>query len=112
MSEEHRESLLEQMRQLGAKHAQAKAQRIWIEEFKKSKLAILMKDAEVSGFKTVSAQEREAYANAEYQELIEGLKHAVEEEQACFWELQIIQYKFEKWRTLRADARAERRNYT
>ena len=47
----------------GRKYAQAKADRTYLEEFRKSQKAMLMKDAEVEGHKTSAAQEREAYAH-------------------------------------------------
>lgn len=84
---------------------------MFIEEFKKSKLAMLMKVAEVAGHKTVASQEREAYADPSYVELIEGLRVSVEEEQRLFWELQVLQYRFEKWRTQQANNRAEMQHY-
>ena len=111
MSEEQRESLLMTIRRVGAEHAKAKGQRVYLEEFKKIKLSLLMQSAEADGVRSVEAQKREAYAHPEYLELIEGYRVAVEEEQRCFWELTAAQYAFEKWRTTRADARAERKGY-
>ena len=46
--------------------AKAKAQRVYLEEFRKSKKALLMKDALAKGIEAANAQEREAYADPEY----------------------------------------------
>ena len=58
-------------------YAQAKANRVYLEEFRKSKKALLMKG---SGESAIGAQEREAYAHADYLQLLEGLREAVEKE--------------------------------
>ena len=55
--------------------AKAKANRVYIEEFRKSKKAILI---QLSGQKVISAQERDAYAHDEYVELLDALREAVE----------------------------------
>ena len=55
------------------KYAKAKSERVYLEEFRKSKKALLMKDALARGIEAANAQEREAYADIEYQELLTGL---------------------------------------
>ena len=88
-----------------AKHfAAAKAQRVYIEEYRKSLRAILMKR---SGQDTIGAQEREAYAAEEYKELLEGLREATEVEEKLRWDLIAAQARVEVWRTEQASARAE-----
>ena len=64
-----------------SEYAKAKAQRVLLEEFRKSKKALLMKDALKMGIETVSAQEREAYADVSYIELLHGLAAAIEKEE-------------------------------
>jgi hypothetical protein len=59
--------------QQSPKFAVAKSQRIYLEEYRKTKKALLMKDAMTKGFDSAVSQEREAYAHPEYQELLEGL---------------------------------------
>ena len=54
--------------------AKAKADRVYLEEFRKSKKALLMKDALKQGIEAANAQEREAYADPEYIELLRGLE--------------------------------------
>jgi hypothetical protein len=87
------------------KYAQAKSERIYIEEFKKSKKALLMQTAQLKGVETMAAQERDAYANEEYQELLQGLKIAVETEEKLRWQLIAGQLKVDIWRTEQASNR-------
>jgi len=44
-------------------YAKAKSQRVYLEEFRKTKKALLMKEALSSGIEAANAQEREAYAH-------------------------------------------------
>ena len=88
--------------------AKAKADRIYLTEFRKSKKAILM--AEVAARKPeskVNQQERDAYAHPEYLQLLEGLKVAVENEELARNKLEIISMKFDEWRSKEATAREE-----
>ena len=86
-------------------YAQAKAERIYLEEFRKSKKALLMQQAQMIGVETMSAQERDAYANKEYQELIKGLAAAVEVEEDLRWKLIAAQMRVDIWRTNQANNR-------
>ncbi len=88
-------------------YASAKANRVYLEEYRKSKKAILMQQAEKEGHTSAAAQEREAYANPEYKELLDGLKEAVEAEESLRWMLIAAQAKVECWRTLESNKRAE-----
>lgn len=88
-------------------YAKAKSERIFLEEFRKSKKALLMRAAESAGHKTGAMQEREAYADAEYVQLLEGLRAAVEEEEKYRWLIVAAQAKIEAWRTIEANRRAE-----
>jgi hypothetical protein len=85
------------------KYAKAKAERVYLEEFRKSKKALLMKG---SGESAVAAQEREAYSHPEYQALLEGLKAAVENEETLRWGLVAAQARVEIWRTESANNRS------
>jgi hypothetical protein len=88
-------------------YAKAKSERVFLEEFRKSKKALLMRQAEIDGHKTSAGQEREAYADPEYVELLQGLKAAVEEEERLRWLIVGAQAKIECWRTIEANRRAE-----
>lgn len=98
--------VLDFMRDSAPKYAKAKAERIYIEEMRKSKKAMLMKKAEVAGFNSAAAQEREAYADPEYIALLEGLKAAVEVEETLRWQLVSAEAKCEVWRSIESSNRA------
>lgn len=86
------------------KFAQAKANRIYLEEYRKSLKAILMKRSMENA---IGAQEREAYAHEEYVELLKGLKEAVEIEEKLRWDLIAAQARVEVWRSQEASSRME-----
>ena len=111
MSDDAIERRLQELRDTAKKYAVAFAQREYLDEFKKSKLAMLMKSAERDGFTTAAAQEREARAHVDYLGLLDGLKAATEAAESLRWELKIAEIGAEIWRTKQATARAERRAY-
>lgn len=88
------------------KFAKAKSERVYLEEFRKSKKAILMKQSMETA---ANAQEREAYSHPEYIELLRGLQAAVEVEEKLRWDLIAAQARVEIWRTEQANNRAEGR---
>jgi hypothetical protein len=88
-------------------YAKAKADRIYLEEFRKSKKALLMKDALSNGIEAANAQEREAYADPEYQALLKGLAQAIEAEETLKWMLEAARMKTDIWRTEQANIRLE-----
>lgn len=92
---------------LADSYAEAQAQADYLAEFKKSKLAILQKDAEVAGATSVALQEREARRNAEYTELLLGIRTATEVATKKKWRLEIAKMRFEWARTKAANRRAE-----
>jgi hypothetical protein len=92
---------------LADKYATAQAMAEHLGEFRKSKKALLMKDAEVNGHKTAAIQEREAYAAPEYVKLLEGLRAATEQALSAKWKLEIAKMRFEWARTKAANRRAE-----
>ena len=89
------------------KFAKAKAERIYIEEYRKSLKAILMKRSLESA---IGAQEREAYAHQEYIELLEGLRDAVEVEEKLRWDMIAAQARVEVWRSQEASNRQQDRS--
>lgn len=92
-------------------YATARAHRTYLEEYKKSLLAILMKRSEVFGHKTVSAQEREAYSDDEYTSWLHNLKDAVEREERLRYHIKKIEMEIEVWRSREATSRYERKAY-
>lgn len=91
----------------GKKYAQAKADRVYLEEFRKSKKALLMNQ---STAETVNAREQYAYSHPEYIQLLEGLKSAIEIEESLKWEMTAAQLRVEVWRTQEATNRNQDRS--
>jgi hypothetical protein len=85
--------------------AKAKAERVYLEEFRKSKKALLMQEAFCAGVDTMAGQERDAYARSEYRELLDGLKAAVETEEKLKFQLIGAQLRVEIWRSMEASNR-------
>lgn len=91
-------------------YAQAKADRVHLDEFKKSKKALLMREAESTDpqrYKSSASQETYAYAHPEYVALLDGLRAAVEKEEQYRWLLEGARLKIEAWRTLESSKRIE-----
>jgi hypothetical protein len=100
------------IREKAKEYAQAKANRIYLSEFRKSKKAILMVIAEQRTQKTtVSERENFAYSHPEYLELLEGLKVAIEIEEHLALDIEAARLSVEIWRTRQANERAERHSY-
>lgn len=86
-------------------YAKAKAERVYLEEFRKSKKALLMQEAFCAGVEAITAQERDAYARTEYQELLKGLACAIETEEKLKFQLIGAQLRVEIWRSMEASNR-------
>ena len=90
----------------GAKFAEAKAHRVYLEEFRKSQKAILMKAAIADKrAKSSASAEMEAYADDIYVELLQGLQAATEAEEKLRWGLVSAQARIDVWRSLEASNR-------
>jgi len=83
-------------------YAQAKAEVTYLEEFRKSKKAILFSQAIGN---TVADRENQAYAHPEYQELLKGLQAAVERAEELRWKLIAAQARSDCWRSQEASNR-------
>lgn len=91
----------------GKKYGEAKAHRVYLEEFRKSQKAMLMKTAMAEGrAKTSAAAEMEAYADPAYIKILAGLQEAVEREETFRWGLVSAQARIEVYRTQSANDRA------
>lgn len=89
------------------KFASAKANRIYLENFLRSKKSLLMSK---SSAKSVAAAEVDAYADPEYIKVLMGLREAVEEEERLKWQLIAAQARIEVWRSTEATNRAIDKN--
>jgi hypothetical protein len=107
MSDESTEKRFLELDQLAEQYAQAQAEADMLYEFRKSKKALLMKEAELDGAKSAAIQERDAYAHPDYVKLLEGLKAATERALSCKWRLELTRMRFEWARTMAANKRAE-----
>jgi hypothetical protein len=93
--------------QNSGKFAQAKAQRVYLEEFRKSKKALLMAQ---SPAKSAVEREQYAYGHEDYLGLLGGIKAAVEVEEDLKWRLTAAQMRVDIWRTREASNRNQDRN--
>jgi len=90
----------------GRKYAEAKGHRVYLEEYRKSQKAMLMKRALTEGVaKTAAAAEIEAYADPAYIEVLKGLEGAVEREEELRWGLVSAQARIDVWRSNEASNR-------
>jgi hypothetical protein len=82
--------------------AEAKSNRMYLEEHRKTKKALLMN---ASDGKTVSDRESYAYAHPEYQELLMQFKNAILEEEKLRLEIRAAELVIEVWRSEQASNR-------
>ena len=83
--------------------AQDRANRIYLEEYRKSLKAMIMKEHTDL---PVSAQEREAYADHRYQVHLRAMKDAVAKDEYNRFMRHSAEAKIEAWRSLSANHRA------
>jgi hypothetical protein len=88
----------------GKKAGQAKANRWYMEEYRKSLKAILMKKSMET---SVNAQEREAYSNQEFIDHLRAVEEAIELEEVLRWQMIAAQARIEVWRSQEATNRVE-----
>jgi len=79
-----------------ALYSQAKAERVYLEQFRKSKKALLMAQ---SDSKTAILKEMDAYSHSEYLMLLEGLKEAVRVEEELKWKIESAKLSIEIWKS-------------
>lgn len=111
MSQDTLEKGLDYIRKNNKAHAKAKAKRVYLSHFRKSKLAILMGKAQANGVEKVNAQEREARSDPEYLQILEALEEAIAVEEESYWWMKLAEFEFEKWRTEEATRRKEMGRY-
>ena len=83
--------------------AQARANRIYMDEFRKSLKALIMKEhLDLS----VNAQEREAYADQRYADHLNAMKQAIAIDEKMRFTRVAAEAKIEAWRSMSANHRA------
>lgn len=98
---------LHELNQMAAAYAKAKAQAEYLDHFRKSQLAILMKEYATAGHSTSAAQETQARADERYLETLYGLQEATETAERLGWELRIAMKGADLYQTEQANRRAE-----
>lgn len=83
-------------------YAKAKGELAELETYKSSLKAIQMKK---SSEQSLGAQEREAYASQEYQDICKAIGIATEKVELLKWRLESAKMRFEAWRTQQANDR-------
>lgn len=98
---------LDFLRDNSTAYATAKANRVYLEEYRKTLKATMMIKAEESGAKSAATQERDAYASEEYKAHLLGLEEATKIEEELRWLMVAAQAKIEVWRTIESSRRYE-----
>ena len=90
----------------GRKYAEAKAHRVYLEQYRNSLKSILMKKAQADKRATsAAAAEMEAYADNDYLEFLKGLEAATQKEEELRWGLVSAQARIDVWRSEQANNR-------
>jgi len=90
----------------GKKAAQARANRVYVEEYRKTLKAQLMAQGALEGAGSLGAQEVYAYAHPDYRAHLEAIKQAVEADEEARWNQVAAQARIEAWRTMSSNQRA------
>jgi hypothetical protein len=104
MSDNHPHKAIQFLIDTAPLYSSAKASRMFLDEFRKSRKAQLMAQA---GTEVLGKQETFAYAHPEYIQILEGIKEAVELEERYRWLMTAAQARIEVWRTEQYSARME-----
>jgi hypothetical protein len=96
MSERDPEKAAEFIIKSAKPYAQAKANRMYLEEFRKTKKALLMN---ASDGKTVSDRESFAYAHPEYEAILSEFKGAILDEETLRVQIKGAELTIEIWRS-------------
>ena len=86
--------------------AQAKANRYYLEEYRKTLKMELCKEALEAGYEAFNAQEREAYSHPKYKAHLTAIKEAMQVEEQLRWQLVSAQSRVDVWRSQEASNRA------
>ena len=84
--------------------AQARADRVYVEEYRKTLKAQLMKE---HGALSAVLQEREAYADPRYVEHLDAIREAVKADEFARFMRIAAEAKIEAWRTQSSNSRAK-----
>lgn len=93
----------------GKKAAQARANRVYVEEFRKVLKAQLMAQAAQEGSGSLGAQEIAAYSHPSYKAHLEAIREAVEADEQMRWLQVTADARIRAWQTQAATRRAQER---
>ena len=101
ITNEQAEAANDYIRDHADEYAKAKAERVYLEQYRKSQKAILMQEIEGAAH----IKEAYAYSHEDYLMNLKGLKEAVFIEEKTKWMMVAAQNKIEMWRTYQANGR-------
>lgn len=103
INEQEVEAAVDWLRDTANEAAQKRAERLYLDEYRKVLRAKLMKQHMDL---PVSAQEREALADPQYAEHLQALKTAIDEDEKMRFLRVAAEAKIEAWRSMNANHRA------
>ena len=103
ITDESIEQAVDYLRDNARSAAQAKANRIYMEEYRKTVKAQIMRE---NDDKALGAQEAIAYADPRYNQHLTVMRDAIEKDEYHRWMMTAADAKIEAWRTQQANARA------
>lgn len=108
ISDDDIEKAAEYLRENAGKAARAKAERIYMIEYRKTVKAQIMREHDNEA---LGAQERNAYADPRYKQHLDVMRDAIEKDEYYSWMKTAAEAKLEARKTLQANARAEGKAY-
>lgn len=106
ISDDNIDKVLDWLRDNAGKAAQARANRIYADEYRKSLKAIIMAEHKS---KPIGAQEREAYSDPRYLAHLEAFREAVRTDEQMRWTMVAAEARIEAWRSMQANERIKAR---
>ncbi len=102
VTDEALEKALDYLRDTAEEAAQAKADRLHLDDYSRVLKATIMSEHLAEA---VNAQERNAYADIRYRNHLEGLKHAIFKDERFKFLREAAAVKIEVWRSIQANER-------
>lgn len=97
------EKAVDYLQNNSTKASKAKAERVYMEEYRKVVKSQLMRE---NDDKTLGAQEAIAYADPRYTQHLKVMRDAIEADEYHRWMLTAMEAKIEAWRTQQSNARS------
>jgi hypothetical protein len=106
ITDDKAEAALEYLRVNAPKAARARAERVYMEEYRKTvKSNVMQQHLD----KALAAQEREAYASEEYKTHLEAMRDAIQADELNRWGMVAATATLDAWRTENANRRGEQK---